>query len=82
MTSVREIFDTMEYGPAPESDAAARDWSRNRLSISCELTLSAGLATLEFAPKNYPSQELIDAAGRCLIGAQLSGGDTVKSITF
>ena len=26
MTSVREIFDTMEYGPAPEGDAAARDW--------------------------------------------------------
>ena len=26
MTSVREIFDTMEYGPAPEADAAARDW--------------------------------------------------------
>jgi aldehyde dehydrogenase (NAD+) len=26
MTSVREIFDTMEYGPAPEGDAAARNW--------------------------------------------------------
>ena len=26
MTSVREIFDTMEYGPAPEADAAAREW--------------------------------------------------------
>jgi aldehyde dehydrogenase (NAD+) len=26
MTSVREIFDTMEYGPAPEGDAAARAW--------------------------------------------------------
>ena len=26
MTSVREIFDTMEYGPAPEADAPARDW--------------------------------------------------------
>ncbi|MBW8883794.1 MAG: HDOD domain-containing protein, partial [Planctomycetia bacterium] len=62
--------------------AAAHDWSRDRFPLSCDLSLSAGLATLEFAPKNYPSQELIDAAGRCLIGAQLSGGDTVKSITF
>src|SRR5207245_930238 len=62
--------------------AAARDWSRDRFLLSCDLTLSAGLATLEFAPKNYPCQELIDAAGRCLIGAQLSGGDTVKSIAF
>jgi hypothetical protein len=26
MTSVREIFDTMEYGPAPEGDGAAREW--------------------------------------------------------
>ena len=26
MTSVREIFDTMAYGPAPESDAPARAW--------------------------------------------------------
>jgi len=26
MTSVREIFDTMEYGPAPEGDAPAREW--------------------------------------------------------
>jgi aldehyde dehydrogenase (NAD+) len=26
MTSVREIYDTMEYGPAPEGDGAARDW--------------------------------------------------------
>jgi aldehyde dehydrogenase (NAD+) len=26
MTSVREIFDTMEYGPAPEGAAPAREW--------------------------------------------------------
>ena len=26
MTTVREIFETMEYGPAPESDAEARKW--------------------------------------------------------
>jgi aldehyde dehydrogenase (NAD+) len=26
MTSVAEIFETMEYGPAPESDAPARQW--------------------------------------------------------
>ena len=25
-TSVREIFSTMEYGPAPEADDVARDW--------------------------------------------------------
>jgi aldehyde dehydrogenase (NAD+) len=26
MTSVREIYDSMEYGPAPEGDAPAREW--------------------------------------------------------
>ena len=26
MTSVREIYDTMEYGPAPEGDAPAQEW--------------------------------------------------------
>ncbi len=26
MTTVREIFETMEYGPAPEADAPAREW--------------------------------------------------------
>ena len=26
MTSVAEIFETMEYGPAPESDKPAREW--------------------------------------------------------
>ncbi|HEV7991531.1 MAG TPA: aldehyde dehydrogenase family protein [Gemmatimonadaceae bacterium] len=26
MTSVREIYDTMDYGPAPEGDGAAREW--------------------------------------------------------
>ena len=26
MTSVREIYDTMEYGPAPEGDTPAQEW--------------------------------------------------------
>ncbi len=26
MTTVREVFETMEYGPAPESDTAALEW--------------------------------------------------------
>ena len=25
-TKIREIFDTMDYGPSPESDTTARDW--------------------------------------------------------
>ena len=30
MTTVREIFETMDYGPAPESDAEARKWLESR----------------------------------------------------
>jgi GGDEF domain-containing protein len=57
-------------------------WSREQFPLATDLTLSIGLATLEFASKNYPASELIDAADRCLNGAQLSGGNTVKSIAF
>jgi HD-like signal output (HDOD) protein len=62
--------------------SAVKPWSRGEFPLASELTLSGGLATLECASKNYPPSELIDAAERCLVGAQLSGGDTVKSIAF
>jgi len=58
---------------------AVKPWAGARFE-SVELTLSAGLATLEFPPKNFLPQELIDGAQRCLSGAALSGGDTAKSI--
>ena len=38
--------------------------------------------TLALPPKNFPPQQLIDAAQRCLTGVQLSGGNAVKSIEF
>jgi HD-like signal output (HDOD) protein len=43
--------------------------------------LSAGLATLALPSRNFPPQDLIAAAERCLAGALLSGG-SVKSIEF
>jgi HD-like signal output (HDOD) protein/GGDEF domain-containing protein len=62
--------------------ATVKAWSRQQFSLHTELTLSAGLATLAFASKNYPPEELTQAAERCLSGARLSGGDTAKSIEF
>jgi hypothetical protein len=62
--------------------ADAKVWWESRSPGRGELTLSAGLATLEFPPRNFPTKQLIDAAYRCLSGAQLSGGDTLKSIVF
>ena len=44
-------------------------------------SLSAGLATLTVPPKNFPPETLIDAAERCLYGAQISGG-VIKSISL
>ena len=61
--------------------AHAKAWWESQGS-PIELTLSAGLATLEFPPRNFPPRQLIDSAQRCLDGAQLSGGDTLKSIVF
>lgn len=60
----------------------ARQSQHQRAGNHAKLTLSAGLATLEVPPRNYEPQQLIDAAQRCLSGAQLSGGDTLKSIAF
>ena len=59
---------------------AVRKWSldksqRGRTTVS----ISAGLATLSMPPKNFPARELMDAAEHCLDGAQLSGGDGLKS---
>jgi HD-like signal output (HDOD) protein len=47
-----------------------------------ELTASIGVATIPLPPKNFPAHELLKAAQRCLSGAKLSGGDTLKSIEF
>ncbi len=44
------------------------------------VTISVGAATLALPPRNFPPEELIEAAWRCLSGAQVSGGNTVKSI--
>ena len=60
----------------------AKEWRYNQPGSPSELTLSAGLATLEVPPRNYEPAQLIAAAQRCLSGAQLSGGDTLKSIAF
>jgi hypothetical protein len=49
-------------------------------ALGPSLSISMGLASLDVPPKNFPAQELISAASRCLSGAHLAGGDTLKSI--
>ena len=59
----------------------AADWSEVQTGgIAGALTFSAGAATLALPSKNFPPRELIEGAQRCLSGALLSGGNTVKTI--
>lgn len=75
------ILEGCDRQPAVESTRQlvrrAREWSAER---GHAFSVSGGVATLAMPPKNFPCQELIDAAERCLHGVQLSGGDAVKSI--
>ena len=52
----------------------------NAAAGSIAFSLSAGVATLSIPSKNFPSEELVEAAERCLNGVKLCGGDSVKSI--
>lgn len=63
-----------------------KQWSESPTSptsaANITISLSIGLATVSLPSKNFPSSQLLDAAHRCLTGATLSGGDTLKSIEF
>jgi HD-like signal output (HDOD) protein/GGDEF domain-containing protein len=79
------IFEGCERQPAVELTRqlvrCVREWGAGQAAAHGHRTsLSAGVATLAMPPKNFPCQELIGAAERCLHGVQLSGGDSVKSI--
>jgi GGDEF domain-containing protein len=43
-------------------------------------SLSIGIAAIGQIPRNFPAEELLSAAERCLSGAQASGGNCVKSM--
>jgi HD-like signal output (HDOD) protein/GGDEF domain-containing protein len=58
-----------------------RNWSKFNSSYgSLPTTLSIGVATVSLPTRNFPSENLIVAAQRCLDAAQLSGGNACKSI--
>jgi hypothetical protein len=90
-TLAGESACALVWEDCPRSDAielvrkaldAAKAARKRPLGARVEFTLSAGLATVETLPRNFQPQQLIDAAQRCLNAAQLSGGDTLKSITY
>ncbi|MDP6443381.1 MAG: HDOD domain-containing protein [Pirellulaceae bacterium] len=63
----REICRGVERWPIEYPDAAA-------------LSLNVGAASLSQVPKNFPVDDLLDAAERCLYGARNASGNSVKSI--
>lgn len=44
------------------------------------ITVSVGVATVSLPSKNFPPDDLLQSAERCLQGSLLSGGDVLKSI--
>jgi HD-like signal output (HDOD) protein/GGDEF domain-containing protein len=44
------------------------------------VALAVGAATVSLPPKNFPPQDLLSGADRCLYGSHASGGGVVKSI--
>ncbi len=54
--------------------------SARRGGLRQPVTLSVGVATVALPPKNFPAEDLLAAADRCLYGSRASGGGVVKSI--
>ncbi len=44
------------------------------------VSISIGVATVSLPPKNFPADDLLTSAARCLYGSHASGGSVVKSI--
>ncbi len=55
-------------------------WSRRRWGAATRLSLSGGVASVWNPPATLPSDELFDAARRCVLAACRGGGNSVKSI--
>jgi HD-like signal output (HDOD) protein/GGDEF domain-containing protein len=55
-------------------------WAAVQTDGSVDLQCTAGIATLAAPSANFPPQNLVDAAERCLFASQASGGRIVKSI--
>lgn len=80
----------LENTPRSDANQTVRQVQKNiktwrmpgSTSPDLEISLSIGVATLALPPKNFPPEQLIEAAERCLSGAKLSGGGTTKSIEF
>ena len=54
--------------------------NREKSEAEPALSIHVGAATVTLPPKNFPAQDLIESADRCLYGSRASGGNVMKSI--
>jgi hypothetical protein len=54
--------------------------NREKSEAEPALSIHVGAATATLPPKNFPAQDLIESADRCLYGSRASGGNVMKSI--
>src|SRR5512138_2196111 len=72
--SLKALFETLEYGPAPESASRAKDWIREH-DASFKLFIGGRWQQA----KNAASLEVIDpAAGRALARVARAGAEEVE----
>ena len=74
-------------GPANELIHAVRGFAHRRGNDDDNgdkrtpvLSINVGAATVAMPPKNFPPENLVESAGRCLYGSRASGGGVLKSI--
>ena len=53
---------------------------REKSAAEPAVSVHVGAATVTLPPKNFPAQDLIESADRCLYGSRTSGGNVMKSI--
>jgi GGDEF domain-containing protein len=54
--------------------------NREKSDAEPALSIHVGAATVTLPPKNFPAQDLLESADRCLYGSRTSGGNVMKSI--
>jgi HD-like signal output (HDOD) protein/GGDEF domain-containing protein len=61
-------------------DSARRLGDAPTAGVQRSFSISVGASTVAMPPKNFPAQDLIQSAERCLYGSRTSGGSVMKSI--
>jgi GGDEF domain-containing protein len=61
-------------------DSTRRLGEARTAGVQRSFSISVGASTVAMPPKNFPAQDLMASAERCLYGSRASGGSVMKSI--